>query len=251
MDSGIRELLLYVGRMMRQRFDAGQNYSVKSRGEFVCDIDTDAEEKLIGGIKSLYPDDPIYSEEAGQTTGESKFRWLIDPLDGSACFIAGVPYFAISMAREKEREIVEGYVFNPISEELYYSSLESGRSFLNGREVKVSDTREIRDALVGFGFSARMDAIHRYYEEWREVFDLCRKGLPLIVPSLTLCNVARGRLDAFLDFGSSMEGHAAAAFILLNAGGTVWNYDLSQFDHRVKGVAACNAELRQALFRTR
>ncbi len=251
MDRDIRKLLADVGEKMRTRFEAGQRYSVKGRGELVGEADIEAEEKLVAGLKSLYPKDSVYSEEAGGTDGQSEFRWIIDPLDGTAYFIAGVPYFAISLAREKSGQIIDAYVLNPISDELYCSSHESGRSFLNEREIRVSEAADIGEALIGFGFSARMDAIHRYSEDWGTVFDQCRKGLPLIAPALTICNVARGRLDAFLDFGSSMEGHAAAAFILTNAGGAVFNYDLSTFDHTTKGVAACNARLYREFFAAR
>lgn len=58
--------------------------------------------------------------------------------------------------------------------------------------------------------------------------------------SLTICNVARGRIDSFIDFGCSMEGQAAAALILKNAGGKVFNYDFSEWDHRQKGIVATN-----------
>ncbi len=54
---------------------------------------------------------------------------------------------------------------------------------------------------------------------------------------------ARGRIDAFIDFGCSMEGQAAAALILRNAGGTQYNYGFSEYDHRKKGIIAANSRL--------
>jgi len=73
--------------------------------------------------------------------------------------------------------------------------------------------------------------------------------MPLIAPALTICNVARGRIDAFIDFGSSMEGQSAAALILKNAGGKVINYDLSAWSHNTKGIIATNGSLDLSVLR--
>ena len=70
---------------------------------------------------------------------------------------------------------------------------------------------------------------------------------PLIVPSLTLCNVARGRPDAFIDSGCSMEGQAAASLILRNAGGAMRNNDASPYDHATTGIIASAAAPPPAL----
>ncbi len=75
------------------------------------------------------------------------------------------------------------------------------------------------------------------------MFDNSKKGMPLISPALTLCNIARGRIDAFLDFQCSMEGQSAGALILKNAGGKLWNYDFIEYDHRIKGIIATNGNL--------
>ena len=120
---------------------------------------------------------------------------------------------------------------------------ESGESFLNGNRIAVSKTTDIRNALVAFGFSARMDRIQRYYDEWKWLFKGCRKGVGWTTPALTICNVARGRIDAFIDFGASSVGHAAAGLILKNAGGVIRSYNSDGYDHRVEGVIGCTAGL--------
>ena len=58
-----------------------------------------------------------------------------------------------------------------------------------------------------------------------------------------MCNVARGRIDAFIDFGCSMEGQAAGGFILQKAGGLLSNYDKSPWNHFETGIIACNGFL--------
>lgn len=198
---------------------------------------------IIRELKGVYPDDSIYSEETGIIEGNSLNRWIIDPIDGTTDFVFGVPYFAISVALERSGEISQGYVYNPISEELYYSSAEQEKSFLNGEVINVTETDDIHDALAAFGFSVNYGNITKYYQQWGYVFENCKKGMPLITPALTICNVARGRIDIFIDFGCNMEGQAAAALILMNAGGRVLNYDFSDWDHRQKGIIATNGKI--------
>lgn len=55
-------------------------------------------------------------------------------------------------------------------------------------------------ALIAFGFSANYENITKYYNSWQWLFKNCKKGMPLITPSLTICNLARGRIDCVIDF---------------------------------------------------
>lgn len=236
MNEQIESMLREAGAILAERFRQGVVTSEKERFDLVTDADRDVERLLVDHLKAIFPHDGFLGEEGGEISGDSGTRWIIDPLDGTTDFVMGKPYFAVSLAREEHGQVVEGYVYNPIAEEFYVSTENSGVSLLNGKPIHVSRTTELREALVVFGFSARMERIRRYYEEWSWLFEGCRKGVGWTTPALTLCNVARGRIDAFVDFGASPEGHAAAALILKNAGGIVLGYDRAEYDHRKKGV---------------
>jgi myo-inositol-1(or 4)-monophosphatase len=244
----IAVLMLDAGHVLKSFYGEVPKFREKARYELVTEADHEVERLLVTRLRAAFGDDTIFSEESGASDGTSTTRWILDPIDGTAYFIAGVPYFAISLAREVDGSIVEGYVYNPISEE-FYAAAPSAPACLNDEPIRVSACREIGDALIAFGFSARLANIQRYHVEWTTLFDGCRKGLPLIVPSLTLCNVARGRMDAFIDFGCSTEGQAAASLILKQAGGALYNYDLSEYDHRTQGIVACTPGLTEALRR--
>ena len=159
----------------------------------------------------------------------------------------GKPYFAISLARERNGRIVDAYVPNPVTEELYRADSETGCATLNGIRIQVSKTSQVEQALVAFGFSAKFERIEQYHKEWNHLWESCRKGVGWVAPALSLCNVARGRTDVFVDAGSSCFGHAGAALIVEMAGGTVCNYNLEQWDFRSRGVVATNGHLRKAL----
>lgn len=240
----IRELLYEAGALLKKDFYALESSESKEKFDLVTASDIKIEDFIIKRLKAQFPDYSIYSEEMGEIRNSGAKKWIIDPIDGTANFVFGVPYFSISISLETDGELVEGHVYNPLSEEYYFSSVQSGKSFLNGEVIKVSSTCTIEESLIAFGFSANYKYINDYYNDWKHLFENSKKGMPLISPALNLCNIARGRIDAFLDFGCSMEGQSAGALILKNAGGKLLNYDFSQYDHRVKGIIATNGSLK-------
>lgn len=236
----IVSLITNSGEILKKSYYRSFSYNEKGKADLVSETDLEIEDFLINGLKAIDADCSIYSEESGEAVNVGKHRWLIDPIDGTANFIFGVPYFNISVSLEAEGNIVEAYVYSPVSEELYFTGRNDEASYLNGETIRVSETCRISDSLVVFGFSANFENIKKYYEDWRTIFVNCRKGMGLLSPALNICNVARGRTDCFIDFGSSMEGHAGAALILRKAGGICMNYDGSLWDHARKGVVACS-----------
>jgi myo-inositol-1(or 4)-monophosphatase len=246
----IETIIKSTGNILRSEFEFLKSSSMKDKFDLVTSSDIKIEKMLIDYIATHFPDDSIYSEEAGSIGKASNRRWIIDPIDGTSVFVFGVPYFAISIALETENGIEEGYVYNPFSEEFYHSSKKDRCSYLNNKPIRVSRTSSIDESLVAFGFSADKTNIIRYLEEWGNLMASCRKALPLVTPSLTICNVARGRIDAYIDFGSSMEGKAAASLILQNAGGRISGYDSSSFDFREKGHICTNGNIGVEDYRT-
>lgn len=247
--SDVKDVLIQAGEVLKNQFIELKTYKTKEKYDLVTESDCLIERIVISKLRERYPDYSIYSEEIGAIKNRADRCWILDPIDGTANFVFGVPYFCISLCLEEDGEIREGYVYNPITEEFYSSVKEEGKSFLNGFEIKVSQTEEIDDILAVFGFSANYTNIERYYQEWSYIFDNAKKGMPLLSPALNICNVARGRTDYFIDFGSSMEGHSAAALILKNAGGKVYNYDFSEWKHTYKGIIATNGKVSLEKYR--
>lgn len=245
----IKDIILKAGILLKKQYIDLKTYTTKEKYDLVTQCDYLIEKFLVEEIKLAYPNYSIYSEECGNIYNKSDSRWIIDPIDGTANFVFGVPYFCISVSLENQGEIIEAYVYNPIAEEFYYSVKSYCKSFLNGNEIHASQTKEISDCLAVFGFSANFKNINRYYQEWSYIFENARKGMPLLSPALNICNVARGRTDFFIDFGSSMEGHSAAALILKNADGELYNYDFSKWDHKSKGVIATNGQVTLSRYR--
>ena len=248
MSEAINQLLQDAGKHLRAGYDAPPPWQEKAPRDLVTELDREIEGLLTEGLQRLFPKDGFMGEELGAISGCSDATWLIDPIDGTTNFIMGKPYFAISLARTRANRVEEAYVFNPVSDELFHATSAQPHAYLNGTRITPSPVATIEQARVAFGFSANMSAVQRYHREWTDVFEQCAKGVGWIAPALTLCNVARGRVDALIDFGASPEGQAAGAFILQQAGGVVWNYDAPDTYHvNTKGIVACAPALASAL----
>jgi len=241
----LADLVTNAGTVLRQRFGRTVSFAEKARYDLVSDADVEVEALIVSGIRAAFPDDAILSEEMGHSGPATARRWIVDPLDGTTNFVFGVPHIAVSVAIEERGAITHGAVYNPISGELYLADATGAAR--NGAPIACSNTSDLRHGLVAFGLSMIPANVERMLSEWRSVCEVERKGLALLAPALNICAVACGRTDAFIDFGSTVTGHAAAAFILQRAGGAVTNYDGAEWDHHADGIIATNGRLDRAL----
>ncbi len=194
--------------------------SAKRHNDFVTEVDKAAEEIIIATLKDSYPDHAILAEETGES-GESDFRWIIDPLDGTTNFIHGFPQYAVSIALSHKNVITQAVVYDPGRNELFTASRGRG-AFLNDKRLRVTRRDKLQDALIGTGFP---------YREWQHVDsylamlrDLLQKTAGVRRPgaaALDLAYVAAGRLDGFWEIGLSPWDMAAGSLLITEAGGLV------------------------------
>ena len=98
LDPGLSALIDRVAE--RQRVDFGHMVSdVKADGSLITACDRWSDATLVEGLAQLYPQEGVLSEEGRQLVPESSAYWVVDPLDGTTNFAAGIPYWAISLAR--------------------------------------------------------------------------------------------------------------------------------------------------------
>ena len=84
---------------------------LKGSNDFVTNVDKEAEQAIISTIQASYPDHSFVAEESGVTEGkDTKFQWIIDPLDGTTNFVKGIPHFAVSIALKVDGKLDLAYV---------------------------------------------------------------------------------------------------------------------------------------------
>jgi myo-inositol-1(or 4)-monophosphatase len=212
------------GRILTKYYQRIKKIERKLNAGIVTEADKLSEKLLMKSILKKFPNSSIITEESGEFLKRSDLCWVLDPLDGTTNYAHGFPWFCVSIGLLKEGKPQAGVIWNPISKELF--SAEKGRgATLNGKRIKVSKTKELRDALLGTGF---------YYtkgvelKEEMEIFTRMNEfALGVRRPgsaALDMAYVACGRYEAFWERRLSPWDVAAGFVLVSEAGGTVSNY---------------------------
>ncbi|MBO6637456.1 MAG: inositol monophosphatase [Roseitalea sp.] len=213
-----------AGRGLARDFGEVQNLqvSVKGPGDFVSQADHKAEKTIYEELRRARPDYGFLMEEGGAVEGgDGQHRWIIDPLDGTTNFLHGIPHFAVSIALERQGQLVAGLVFNPATDELYTAE-RGGGAYLNDRRLRVAARRSLTDCVVGCGVPHLGRGDHgAFLIELRhvmgDVVGVRRQG----AAALDLAYVAAGRLDGYWERHLSAWDMAAGIVLVREAGGFV------------------------------
>src|SRR5438132_5676384 len=137
-------------------------------------------------------------EESGAEPGSApRHRWIVDPLDGTTNFLHGIPHFSISIALERDGEIVAGVVYEPTRDEMYSAEKGFG-AYVNDRRLRVSARRRLGEAVIATGmpFGARADR-QDYIDTLTAVMATTSGVRRMGSAALDLAYVAAGRFGGF------------------------------------------------------
>jgi myo-inositol-1(or 4)-monophosphatase len=203
---------------------SGEDIHLKMASDFVTRVDTESEHIIIDTIRDAFPHHIFLAEESLKEVDTDKYRWIIDPLDGTTNFIHQYPVFSVSIALEYQREIILGVILDPLRGELF--TAEKGRgAYLNDRRIRVSAVREKEYSLIATGFPfRRKELIDPYLKLFRNIFlrvgDLRRAGSA----ALDLAYLACGRCEGFFEIGLGPWDIAAGGLMIREAGGVVTDF---------------------------
>src|SRR6187402_1040843 len=143
-----------AGQILLEKYGRKINISKKGDINLVTEADLASEKLIIERIRSYYPKHSILAEESGEAIvigGDTSWKWIIDPLDGTTNYAHGYPCFCVTLALEHGGEIVIGVTFDPTRDELF--AAEQGRgATLNGKPIRVSATDKLSESLIVTGF---------------------------------------------------------------------------------------------------
>jgi len=225
-----------AGDILREHFGRVPEAAVrqKTKNDFLSFVDESSERKIIEVIRSVYPDHAFLAEEQGASTQQSAYRWIIDPLDGTKNYIAGIPVFAVSIALEHEGQLKLGVIYDPMRDEMFAAQEGRGAS-LNGQPIQVSAKAELSKCLLatGFPFKAK-HFLPQYLAAFNGLF-LASVGMRRMgAAAIDMAYLAAGRFDGFWEIGLSPWDVAAGTVLIREAGGRVSDFWYGQdfvFNH--------------------
>ncbi|HZL58417.1 MAG TPA: inositol monophosphatase family protein [Stellaceae bacterium] len=196
--------------------------SVKGPGEFVSSADLTAERTLKTELAKGRPGYGFLLEEGGIEEGRDKNnRFIVDPLDGTTNFLHGMPHFAISIALEREGNLVAGIVYDPVKDEMFWAEKGVG-AYVNERRIRVSARRDLAQSVIATGIPFRGRGDHALFLKTLEPVMAATSGVRRWgVASLDLAYVAAGRFDGFWEFDLKPWDMAAGLVLVREAGGYI------------------------------
>ncbi len=218
--------------------------SYKSTRDMVTEVDKAAEEYIISAIHKCYPKHNILAEESGKiTNGDSDYRWIIDPLDGTTNFVHGFPVYAVSIAVEYQGNLTAAAVYDPNRDELFVAGKHMG-ALLNGDIINISTNEELGGSLLATGFSYIEDDYFKLNMDlWTSIYSKTQGLRRAGSAALDLAWLACGRLDGFWEFGLKPWDMAAGALLVTEAGGIVSNPSGAPLDLNQGHIIAANPHI--------
>lgn len=187
--------------------------------DVVTTADKASERAIVDYINDVYPDHSILTEESGLSlNGNSDWEWVIDPLDGTTNYSAGLPWFNVSIGIKHQGETVAGVVYAPRLEELF-TAVKGAGAMLNGQPISPSETPTLTKAVVstGFPYDKAVNPDNNL-DNFKRIMPVVRGLRRLGSAALDISYVAAGFLDAYWEMNLNEWDVCAAILIAHEAG---------------------------------
>jgi myo-inositol-1(or 4)-monophosphatase len=233
-----------AGRILLRQCGRARGIRLKSAKDPVTAADVAAERCIRGRLRRRFPKIGYLGEEGTRADGPDG-RWIVDPLDGTMVFIAGLPFFAVCIALEREGRTDLGVLYLPRLDEMFVA--ERGRgAFLNGRRIHVSSTTRLRHCMIALWHD---DSVwgNRALCERIAALALKVRNVRIFGAGFALASVAAGRLDGYWEQSAYPWDIAAGALIVAEAGGRVTDGGGRPLDINQPTILASNGRIHRRL----
>jgi len=221
------EIVQAASQSAKQYFSDIDNLVIEAKGkqDLVSDADKGVETQIRDALSGLFPDDGIIGEEHGRIESSSGYTWVIDPIDGTSSFVAGMPGWCVVLACVFEDKVVLSIIIDPVADETYLAVKGQGAT-LNNRPLSVSTTNRLDEGSVAVGYFARVSVqptidVLTSIMNAGGIYYRCGSG------ALMLCYVAAGRLLGYCEQHMNAWDCIAALHLIEEAGGVVEQFDMS------------------------
>lgn len=241
---------LAAGGYLRRRIHRAGQVDYKGAVNLVTDCDRYSQKIIISTLSRAFPSHGFLAEEDyHHVAGKENYRWLIDPLDGTTNYAHGFPIFCLSVALEKDGEILIGVIYDPMRQELFQAIKGQGAR-LNGRRIKVSITSSLNHSLLatGFPYDLRESPVNNLVHF--ENFLFCVQAIRRCgAAALDLAYVACGRFDGFWELKLNPWDVAAGSLLVEEAGGQVTNFRGGKLDLAAGEIVASNGLIHSSMIK--
>ena len=209
-----KEAARSVGDSLRELHGRVEDVTYKTdKSDIVTEADHQANSIITTIIENEFPDHSIFSEESAFQEGESDYKWVIDPLDGTGNFAHGNPQYSVSIGLLDDGEPVMGVVYVPETDEMFHA-VKGGDAYKGDTRIHTTDRDSLDESMLLSGWDPDGDFLTHFYQETQGVRALGSAAL-------SLCYLANGSADGTWEYGTYPWDVAAGVVIARAAGATL------------------------------
>lgn len=233
-----------AGEIHKEHF--GKKYRVirKSPREMVSEIDMESQSVITEILESKFPDYGIVTEEERLSEIKSGKNWIIDPIDGTHNYIAGLPFSGVSIGLVEDKCFCLGVIYFHEEDELYYGVKGEG-AFCNDEPISVSENENLSKSIINYDNQFYLS--ERSFEYYKTLTEKAFTTRIFGTATRDLCLTASGKIDGRIWNNTKICDIAAGAVILTEAGGKITNFNGSLCNINSHQVVASNGKVHDEL----
>jgi myo-inositol-1(or 4)-monophosphatase len=245
-----------VGALMRRNLHSSKRAHLVTQHDIKLELDVHSQALIEKTLHSAFPDVALLGEEGVAGSADAAYRWVVDPIDGTVNFAYGIPHACVSIALQgrahgpRPADYEDGYdtlvgvVYDPFCDELW-TAIRGQAARLNGKIIRVSRRRKLREAVVSIGFTKSRESLEATLPYFNKLVHRVRKIRMMGAAALGLTYVACGRFDAYIECEIRLWDIAAGGLIIESADGEFWHQAIPG-EHAYRAIAS-NGLLRRSL----
>jgi histidinol-phosphatase len=234
-------------RVAMSYYEKNLTVELKADRSPVTRADRETEKTIIRTIRAEFPDHNFFGEEFGRSSKRSEYVWIIDPIDGTKNFIAGIPLWGTLIALMHGNEVIVGVSYIPTLKEMVWAEKGKG-AFLNGKQIHVSRKAKLSDSMISFG---SLPAFKRKRLGTKLLKLLDKTGRQRSFGDLWPYHLlASGRLEIVVE--ASIRAYDIAPFVVImqEAGGTTSDIAGHPFSLEISSFLATNGNVHDNVLRS-
>jgi len=220
-----------AGKILLENFGKISDYEVKeSQSSIVTKTDIDSEKQIMQIISEAFPTHNLLGEENGFQNKNSEYTWVVDPIDGTSNFAAGIPWFGVIICVLKNFKPTMAGCYLPVQNQLYFAEKGKGAT-LNGKQISVSNESVLKNNLVVYSLDFS-DEPGKTEREAQIIQKLVRnvRNLRSTNCLVDLCYTADGKFGAAINQSTKIWDIAGTGLLIEEAGGRVTDLNGDKFN---------------------
>lgn len=243
-----KDAALQTGQLLADRFYGAKEISYKGPGDVVTDVDKAAEVMLRAILAREFPDMGFLGEESAGDRADQGYVWIVDPVDGTRNYAAGIPFVSLVIGLALDGEVLVGVTYDPLLKEMFHAQRGKG-AYLNDTRLHVTDSTNLGESVIGmdlsYGHEGSLHALDIVKSFWPELWTLRIMGSS----ALGLSYVAAGRYHLYFHGHLSPWDQVAGMLLVEEAGGVVTDRQGKRATVYSDGIIASSKTLHSQFMR--